>query len=773
MLISDIRRHFEIEILDPKTAFLKMELHVGCGKNASDTATVCLFYKDPSACSDDKVETTTHPATQSDGGVENITTSPLAQSATQSPLTISHTTTSTSTALKTIHTSIVSAPLKDNDTSTITAPQKAIHTSIVSAPFNDIDTSTITAPQKAIHTSIVSAPFKDIDTSTIRAPQKAIHTSTITAPLTTIHTSIVSAPFNDIDTSTITAPQKAIHTSIVSAPFNDIDTSTITAPQKAIHTSIVSATFNDIDTSTIFAPQKAIHTSMVSAPLKDIDTSTITAPQKAIHTSIVSAPLNDIDTSTITAPQKAIHTSIVIAPLNDIDTSTITAPQKAIHTSIVSAPLTAIDTNTMSSPKSTIDTSIVSAPLKDIDISTIRTPKSTIDTSSISAPLTAIHTPIVITPLPDIETSTITASLTSKTTIAATTPSTPQTTLDTSTTTATNEPTRHISPTPSTTTPDTTPHNETHRFTTTPSSPREPTSACGYNCTSTDEWVASASNMAQKLSDKKLSARERGHMINSFLSLLATNISKIRSVVDVRAILTIFSLIDRVLAELDVEVCDKIIMNTAIISNHLVSIDDKVWSELNRDGPGMSFLLNIVENIVRSSLKWLNGTNSVNKQSHITIGRFSSLGDFISQGNFQQNDAGFNAVILSEDKTEKTQTGVVYYRNIGSKLRINELQNKYSNLKTSAELYINSDVVSLTSTITRPVLVEITFSLTHQTSEHLECVFLDSYSTPNVWSNQGCSLEHRNSTHVTCKCDHLTIFAILTSLYQIVSYLFT
>ena len=44
---------------------------------------------------------------------------------------------------------------------------------------------------------------------------------------------------------------------------------------------------------------------------------------------------------------------------------------------------------------------------------------------------------------------------------------------------------------------------------------------------------------------------------------------------------------------------------------------------------------------------------------------------------------------------------------------------------------------------------------------HPVCVFWD-YEL-SAWSNSGCSLLNSNSTHSTCRCDHLASFAIMTA----------
>ncbi|GCB62493.1 hypothetical protein scyTo_0011474 [Scyliorhinus torazame] len=87
-------------------------------------------------------------------------------------------------------------------------------------------------------------------------------------------------------------------------------------------------------------------------------------------------------------------------------------------------------------------------------------------------------------------------------------------------------------------------------------------------------------------------------------------------------------------------------------------------------------------------------------------------------------------------------------------------------------LRLNSHVLTVTSThksqqpLTEPL--NITFRNKKEKKPRVEvvCVALNRTGTGSHWSRQGCTMIKANETHTTCKCTHLTSFAVLMALYE-------
>ena len=83
---------------------------------------------------------------------------------------------------------------------------------------------------------------------------------------------------------------------------------------------------------------------------------------------------------------------------------------------------------------------------------------------------------------------------------------------------------------------------------------------------------------------------------------------------------------------------------------------------------------------------------------------------------------------------------------------------------------INSEVIGILLNRERytPLAEPIEFTLKHLVTENMtnaKCVFWDI--DRRDWSDQGCETVHSNETHTTCKCNHLTNFAILMDVNNI------
>ncbi|XP_067394697.1 adhesion G protein-coupled receptor L4 isoform X1 [Emydura macquarii macquarii] len=108
------------------------------------------------------------------------------------------------------------------------------------------------------------------------------------------------------------------------------------------------------------------------------------------------------------------------------------------------------------------------------------------------------------------------------------------------------------------------------------------------------------------------------------------------------------------------------------------------------------------------------------------------------------------------------------YSNIGSLLS----SSKNSTSKDSSEQgeTVSSSVIAVAINSNPPTLYElekITFTLKYikTADKDIKCAFWN-YSADTMngnWSTEGCELTHSNTTHTSCKCNHLTHFAVLMS----------
>lgn len=115
----------------------------------------------------------------------------------------------------------------------------------------------------------------------------------------------------------------------------------------------------------------------------------------------------------------------------------------------------------------------------------------------------------------------------------------------------------------------------------------------------------------------------------------------------------------------------------------------------------------------------------------------------------------------------------LYYKSIGSLFSPSEnfsLEPQFSHNSEEQERVISS-VISVSINSNPPTLYElekITFTLSHTkiTEEYNpQCAFwkYSSDTMNGTWSPQGCEVTNSNETHTSCRCNHLTHFAILMS----------
>ncbi|XP_053807062.1 adhesion G protein-coupled receptor L4 isoform X2 [Vidua chalybeata] len=107
------------------------------------------------------------------------------------------------------------------------------------------------------------------------------------------------------------------------------------------------------------------------------------------------------------------------------------------------------------------------------------------------------------------------------------------------------------------------------------------------------------------------------------------------------------------------------------------------------------------------------------------------------------------------------------YSNIGSLL--SSPKNLSSKDPSEQRHTVSSAVIAVAISSNPPTLYElekITFTLKYAKTadKDIKCAFWNYSDTMNGnWATEGCELTHSNSTHISCKCNHLTHFAVLMS----------
>ncbi|XP_008112351.2 adhesion G protein-coupled receptor L4 isoform X1 [Anolis carolinensis] len=145
--------------------------------------------------------------------------------------------------------------------------------------------------------------------------------------------------------------------------------------------------------------------------------------------------------------------------------------------------------------------------------------------------------------------------------------------------------------------------------------------------------------------------------------------------------------------------------------------------------------------------------------------------DLIHQGVHMGGDTIMVSAKKKETSTSKGTVAVVFlqYSNIGCLLS----SSQNFSLKENSEHRetVGSSVIAVTISSTPPRLYpaeEITFTLRHAQSvdkKDIKCAFWN-YSEDTMegnWLTEGCERTHFNTTHTSCRCNHLTHFAVLMS----------
>uniref|UniRef100_A0A8B9ISR2 Adhesion G protein-coupled receptor L4 n=1 Tax=Amazona collaria TaxID=241587 RepID=A0A8B9ISR2_9PSIT len=138
--------------------------------------------------------------------------------------------------------------------------------------------------------------------------------------------------------------------------------------------------------------------------------------------------------------------------------------------------------------------------------------------------------------------------------------------------------------------------------------------------------------------------------------------------------------------------------------------------------------------------------------------------------------SGGDYIKISPKKREESHpngtVAVVFlrYSNIGSLL--SSPKNLSSKDTSEHRQTVSSSVIAVAISSNPPTLYElekITFTLKYAkvrtVDKDIKCAFWN-YSADTMngnWATEGCELTHSNSTHISCKCNHLTHFAVLMS----------
>ncbi|XP_057628446.1 adhesion G protein-coupled receptor E3 isoform X2 [Chionomys nivalis] len=125
-----------------------------------------------------------------------------------------------------------------------------------------------------------------------------------------------------------------------------------------------------------------------------------------------------------------------------------------------------------------------------------------------------------------------------------------------------------------------------------------------------------------------------------------------------------------------------------------------------------------------------------------------------------------NSVLKETKSTDETPVALIAYQSLGKFLN----GSYFSNKEGVTEVKLNSLIVSgaIRSEV-KPVLSEPVILTLQNTqpidprAEHL-CVYWEGSEDGGSWSTKGCSHMHTNDSYTTCKCSHLSSFAVLMAL---------
>ncbi|XP_059147177.1 adhesion G protein-coupled receptor L4-like [Physella acuta] len=174
-----------------------------------------------------------------------------------------------------------------------------------------------------------------------------------------------------------------------------------------------------------------------------------------------------------------------------------------------------------------------------------------------------------------------------------------------------------------------------------------------------------------------------------------------------------------------------------------------------------------LEEIVKGSLNSLEEEKSEMSFTNLFVGRYIGVGkiSFPDGEILETHDwspSMENQIVLTLDPKEGTKkVSFVIFRQ-----RENQIVPDKGILGSPSHdrtMSVASNVVSVTALdVAGEIKVDLVFSVQNPHLNHSVCAFLDaSFGNGKHWSDAGCTITAENVTHVTCRCVHLTNFAIL------------
>ncbi|XP_058514462.1 adhesion G protein-coupled receptor L4 isoform X2 [Ochotona princeps] len=206
-----------------------------------------------------------------------------------------------------------------------------------------------------------------------------------------------------------------------------------------------------------------------------------------------------------------------------------------------------------------------------------------------------------------------------------------------------------------------------------------------------------------------------------------------------------------------------------------------VWDKLsmNQRRTHLTKLMNAVEQVtLRLSQNFEKTTQFDTNSSDIALKAFFLDSYHMKHTHPYMNVSGDYIKIIPKRKAAFDSNGNVavvflYYKNIGHLLSPSEnyLLDPQSDDISEEEQRVISSVISASISSNPPTFFEldkVTFTLSHNkiTDEYQSLCAFWNYSPENMngnWSLEGCELTFSNETHTSCRCNHLTHFAILMS----------
>ncbi|XP_044531735.1 adhesion G protein-coupled receptor L4 [Gracilinanus agilis] len=216
--------------------------------------------------------------------------------------------------------------------------------------------------------------------------------------------------------------------------------------------------------------------------------------------------------------------------------------------------------------------------------------------------------------------------------------------------------------------------------------------------------------------------------------------------------------------------------------NNLVQKDKiTVWDKLSADNRRTSLtkLMHTAEQTMLSMSQNFKKTTQLEiNSSDMGLKLFAFDSHHMKHIHPHMNIEGNHIKIYPRRKDEYDSNGTIAvvflcYKSIGALLSSSESASQETENYESPEQeeIVISSIVSV-SISAKPTalyqLEKITFTLSHvkpREKSSIKCAFWN-YSSDTLngsWSTEGCELMHSNSTHTSCKCNHLTHFAILMS----------